>query len=190
MTDSNVIDLKNHFLLAMPGLNDPNFKQAVIYICEHSARDGAMGFTINQPSKVPMSRIFEEFDMAYAKELGNKPLLAGGPVQQERGFVIHRPAATRWQTTTDIAEDVCITASRDIIADIAASKGPSASYITLGYAGWGPGQLEQEIADNSWLVIEADSSIIFDIPFELRASATAAKLGIDLNKLSLQAGHG
>jgi len=186
---STFFSLKNHFLLAMPGLGDPNFRHALVYICEHSLDGGAMGFTVNHPSKVPMSRIFDEFDLEYPEEVGSRPLLTGGPVHQERGFVIHRPAETPWESTMAVSSDVCITASRDIIIDIARSCGPSASYITLGYAGWTPGQLEQEIADNSWLVIEADPTILFDTPFEERAKATAAKLGIDLDKLSFQAGH-
>lgn len=173
----------------MPGLQDPYFKQALIYICEHSADEGAMGFTINQPSDVPMSRIFEEFDLDYAEDVGARPLLSGGPVQQERGFVIHRPGKTKWSSTMTISEEVYITASRDIIVDIAHSKGPSASHISLGYAGWAAGQLEREIANNSWLVIEADAAIIFDTPFDCMAKATAAKLGIDIDKLSSQAGH-
>lgn len=186
---NSTISLKNHFLLAMPGLQDPRFKQAVIYLCEHSPETGAMGFTINHPTEVPQSRIFDEFELEYSAIIGQQPLLDGGPVQQQRGFVIHRPGHTRWQTTTEIADDICITASKDIIADIALCKGPSASLITLGYAGWEPGQLEREIAENSWLVVEADSSILFDIPFELRAKAAAAKLGLDLDRISPQAGH-
>jgi len=189
MSQSTFFSLKDHFLLAMPGLMDPNFRQALIYLCEHTSDGGAMGFTVNHPSDVPMSRIFEEFDLEYSEEIGSKPMLSGGPVHQQRGFVIHRPAETSWESTLTISSDVCITASRDIIVDIANSRGPSASYVTLGYAGWGPGQLEQEIADNSWLVIEADPAILFETPFELRAKATAAKLGIDLDRLSSQAGH-
>ena len=189
MSDSNFVSLKNYFLLAMPGLEDPNFKHSLIYLCEHTAEDGAMGLTINQPSSVPMSKVFEEFGLEFAPEAGDRNLLYGGPVQQERGFVLHRPATEPWQTTVEVAPDVCITASRDIIEDMARNKGPSSGFITLGYAGWAPGQLEQEITDNSWLLIEADPEIIFDTPFEQRAEATAAKLGISLDRLSSQAGH-
>lgn len=188
MTASMFSSLKDHFLLAMPGLDDPNFKHALIYICEHS-EDGAMGLIINSPSDVPMSRVFDEFELDYPAEIGAQPLLTGGPVQQERGFVIHRPSPTHWQSTIEVSDHVCITASRDIIEDIASRKGPSASYITLGYAGWGAGQLEQEIADNSWLVSAADPTIIFETPFEQRAKATALQLGVDLDRLSPQAGH-
>ena len=189
MPNSTFLSLKNHFLLAMPGLQDPSFRHAVVYICEHTEDGGAMGFTVNHPSRVPMSRIFDEFELEYSEDVGKQLLLAGGPVHQERGFVIHRPADTHWESTLRISEDVCITASRDIIVDIARSRGPSSSYISLGYAGWGPGQLEQELVDNSWLVIEADPTILFDTPFEERARATAAKLGVDLDRLSPQAGH-
>ena len=189
MSDNDFSSLKNHFLLAMPGLADPNFREALIYICEHSRDGGAMGFTINQPSDVPMCRIFEEFDLDYAEELGARPLLAGGPVQPDRGFVIHRPGECTWTTTMAVSDEICITASRDIIVDIARSRGPSASHISLGYAGWGPGQLEAEIANNSWLVMEADPAIIFETPFAMMARATAAKLGIDIDRLSSQSGH-
>lgn len=189
MSDESFTSLKDHLLLAMPGMADPNFKQAVIYICEHSA-DGAMGLTINQPTDVPMRRIFEELEVAeYSDEVAERPLLAGGPVQQERGFVLHRAEPRRWESTIEISPEVCLTASRDIIVDIAGNRGPTDSYITLGYSGWDAGQLETELASNAWLVIQADPRILFEIPFEARARATAGMLGVDLSKLSSQAGH-
>ena len=188
MTSPEFSSLKNHFLLAMPGLDDPNFSGAVIYICEHS-EDGAMGLIINHPAELTMSRVFDEFDLAYADEIGRRPLLIGGPVQQERGFVIHRPSRHRWDSTLFVSPDVCITASQDIIADIARQQGPEASYITLGYAGWSPGQLEYELSANSWLISEADPQIIFDVPFDQRMTATADKLGIDLARISPHAGR-
>lgn len=188
MTTAAFSSLKNHFLLAMPGFTDPNFKNAVIYICEHS-RDGAMGLIINHPIDATMSRVFDELKLEYPTEIGARPLLVGGPVQQQRGFVIHRPASHLWESTLYVSPDVCITASKDIIADIAGQRGPAASYITLGYAGWGAGQLENELSNNFWLVSEADSQIIFDVPFEQRAQAAATKLGVDLTRLSPQAGH-
>ncbi|KJS08767.1 MAG: hypothetical protein VR73_04520 [Gammaproteobacteria bacterium BRH_c0] len=188
MAEKHSVNLKNQFLLAMPGLQDPNFAHAVIYICEHN-EDGAMGITINQPTDIPMSRVFDELELAYSEELGRKPLLSGGPVQRERGFVLHKTTATHWESTVEISADISLTASRDIILDIARNKGPSDSYLTLGYAGWGAGQLEQELADNAWLTIPADPLIMFGIPFNERARAAAAKIGFDLDRLSIQAGH-
>jgi len=185
---SATTNFKDHFLLAMPGLADPTFRHALIYICEHNEH-GAMGLVINHPSDVTLGRVFEEFELDYPADIGDQPLLSGGPVQQERGFVIHRPGETQWTSTLQVSPAVCITASRDIIVDIASRRGPPASYVSLGYSGWSAGQLEQELADNSWLVCPADPEIIFDTPFPLRARATAERMGIDLSRLSTQAGH-
>ena len=188
MSQSTFPSLKNHLLMATPNLRDPYFKGALIYICDHS-EDGAMGLAINKPADVPMSRVFDELELHYPEDLGKQPLLVGGPVQQERGFVTHRAATKQWESTMYVTPDICITASRDIIADMAQAMGPASGYVTLGYAGWGPGQLEQELADNSWLVSEADTSILFDTPFDERLQATATKLGFDLSRMSSQAGH-
>lgn len=188
MSEKHAVNLKNQLLLAMPGLQDPNFAHAVIYICEHN-EDGAMGLTINQPTDIPMSRVFDELDVEYPEEIGRKPLLAGGPVQRERGFVLHKTTATHWESTIEISPDISLTASRDIILDIARNKGPRDSYLTLGYAGWGAGQLEQELADNAWLTIPADADILFHIPFSERARAAAAKIGFNIDRLSIQSGH-
>jgi putative transcriptional regulator len=188
MSDNVFSSLQNHFLLAMPGLQDPNFAHSVIFICDHSP-EGAMGLTINQPIDIPMSRIFEQFELDYTEEKGREPLFAGGPVQVERGFVLHRPANHQWESTLTISPEICLTASSDIIVDIARDRGPPKNLITLGYAGWGAGQLEQELVDNTWLVTPADPAIIFDMPFTERARAVAASIGIDLDKLSSQPGH-
>ncbi|MCK9467885.1 MAG: YqgE/AlgH family protein [Porticoccaceae bacterium] len=188
MVEKPFLSLKNQLLLAMPGLQDPRFSRAVIYLCEHN-EDGAMGLVINQPIDVPMSRVFEDLAVEYPDHIGRRPLLSGGPVQQERGFVLHKSADRHWESTVEVSPDISITASRDIIIDIARAEGPADSYITLGYAGWGPGQLEQELADNAWLTIPADPDIIFATPFPERARATAARIGVDLDRLSPQVGH-
>lgn len=188
MSQTTFSSLKNHFLLAMPAMQDPNFAHSVIYVCEHSP-EGAMGLTINHPINVPISQVFEQLDLDYVTEHAEDLLLAGGPVQTDRGFVLHSPAPRRWESTLEISSDICLTASSDIIVDIARDQGPSHSLITLGYAGWGAGQLEQELADNTWLVTPADPAIIFNTPFEERARATAAGIGVDLSSLSSQAGH-
>ncbi|GIX30916.1 MAG: UPF0301 protein AlgH [Porticoccaceae bacterium] len=180
--------LKDHFLVAMPGLRDPNFRDTVVYLFEHGP-EGAIGLIINRPTEVPMARVFAELKLQCPEEVGRRPVLLGGPVQPERGFVIHRPATRRFESTLQVSDEICITASQDILAAIAGREGPEASYITLGYAGWGPGQLEAEIAANSWLVVRADPSIVFDVPFEQRLAATTAKIGVDLGKLSPVAGH-
>lgn len=185
----NAIDyLRDHFLLAMPGLLDPNFSQTVVYLCEHTA-EGAMGLVINQPLAIPLSQVLEQFELDCSPKLGEQPLLAGGPVQTDRGFVLHRPGHHNWESTLPISTEISLTASTDILSDIAKDQGPKDLIITLGYAGWGPGQLEDELAENTWLAVPGDPSIIFDVPFEQRARATAAKMGIDVNQLSTNIGH-
>lgn len=186
--DSEFQSLINHFLVAMPGLLDPNFSHSVIYICDHS-REGAMGLVINNPLEIPLSQIFEQFHLNYSPLMGNKPLMSGGPVQVDRGFVLHRPSEQEWEATLPISGDISLTSSRDIISDIAVERGPSDVLVTLGYAGWGAGQLEDELANNAWLTVPADANIIFNVPCEQRAQAAAAKIGIDLNLLSSNAGH-
>jgi len=180
--------LANHFLVAMPGLLDPNFSHAIIYICDHSS-EGAMGLVINNPLEIPLSQIFEQFEISYSSKVGEAPLMSGGPVQVDRGFVLHRPVRRQWEATLPISSDISLTSSRDIIADIAGEQGPSDLLVTLGYAGWGPGQLEEELANNAWLTVPGDADIIFNVPCEQRANAAAAKIGIDLSLLSSNAGH-
>lgn len=181
-------DLSNHLLLAMPGLLDPNFSQAVVYLCEHNA-EGAMGLVINHPLDIPLSQIFDQLEVGYTSEIGAQSLLSGGPVQIDRGFVLHRTSHRKWESTLPISSDISLTASRDIISDIANDRGPTDLIITLGYSGWGPGQLEEELASNAWLTIPADAAIVFDTPFDERAKAAAAKIGIDFSLISSNIGH-
>ena len=181
-------DLSNHLLIAMPGLLDPNFSQAVIYLCEHNA-EGAMGLVINHPLDIPLSQIFDQFEMSYSTNIGDQSLLSGGPVQVDRGFVLHRTSNRQWESTLPISSDISLTASSDIISDIANEQGPRDLIITLGYSGWGPGQLEEELASNAWLTVPADTAIVFDIPFNKKAEAAAAKIGIDFSLISTNAGH-
>jgi putative transcriptional regulator len=183
------MSIKDHFLLAMPELNGSPFQNAVIYICQHS-EEGAMGLTINQPLDICLGEVFDDMELSgYPERIAQQPLLCGGPVETEKGFVLHKRTRTPWQTTLNISSTVSLTTSRDIIEAIARDQGPERCYITLGYSGWAPGQLEKEIAENAWLTTPADPAIIFNTPFEKRASATAAMLGIDLNCLGPQAGH-
>ena len=180
-------NLTNHFLIAMPMLDDPNFFHTVTYICAHSD-DGAMGIVINRPMEVSLGDVFEHMNIdADDMGAGLLPIYQGGPMQPERGFVLHQPVG-KWNAMLT-SGNMGMTTSRDILEAIAQGTGPQKAFVALGYAGWGSGQLEQEMADNAWLSGPADASIIFDIPAEQRWQAAASRLGIDLNLLSTEAGH-
>lgn len=179
--------LRDHFLIAMPGLNDSSFAHTVTYICEHSDK-GAMGVVINTATPMQLKEIFAQMELNDLSQEGEQIIMAGGPVQPERGFVLH-PSDSKWQSTLEVSPDISLTASRDIIIALAEGRGPRQFLITLGYAGWGEGQLEAEIASNSWLTVPADKTIIFDTPFEHRWTAAAQALGIDVNLISSTAGH-
>ena len=185
---SQTHSLQGHFLIATPGMQDPTFASTVIYLCEHTPK-GAMGLVVNQTLDFSMKEVFEQFDLNYNPATGKLPLLSGGPVQVNRGFVLHRPLDQHWEATQQIAEDVQVTSSIDIIEDLAADKGPSDTLIALGYSGWGAGQLEEELATSSWLIVPGNAAILFDTPVELRASAAAASIGIRLDQLGGVAGH-
>jgi len=180
--------LNNHFLIAMPHLGDPNFFHTVTYLCEHTEK-GAMGLVINRPLDITLTDIFEQMSIeTKADEFDHIPVFMGGPVEQERGFVLHQPAGD-WEASQTVTEQVAITSSRDILEAIARHEGPDQFVIVLGYAGWGSGQLEQELADNAWLNGPAQSDILFSTPIEQRWEAAAALFGIDLNLISTQTGH-
>ncbi len=182
--------LNNQFLIAMPGLNDPHFFHTVTYVCQHND-DGALGIVINRPTNMKLSDIFRQ--MGIKSELAsalNAPVFAGGPVQQERGFVIHRPCEQHWDSSISTADNITLTSSRDVLEAIAEGKGPSQYLIALGYAGWGSGQLEKEMVENAWLNTPSGEAIIFDTPISQRWNAAAGQLGIDINRLTAPAGHG
>jgi putative transcriptional regulator len=180
--------LTNQFLIAMPGLADPNFFQSVTYICEHSAA-GALGIVINRPLTLTLGELLEHLQIPPARAaIAAIPAYSGGPVQQEQGFVIHTPIG-QWESTLRVTETIGITTSRDILQSLARGKGPDQVLIALGYAGWGAGQLEREMAENAWLSGPADPTILFQTPSEKRWSAAAALLGVDLSLLSGDAGH-
>ena len=180
--------LTNQLLIAMPALADPNFNRTVTLICEHTDQ-GALGIVINRPLDVRLSEIFEQLKLDDCDEEASQQIvLQGGPVQQERGFVLHDDARA-WDSTLRIAERISVTTSRDILRAIAIGEGPSDHLIALGYAGWAAGQLEQELAENSWLTLPGDSDVIFATPADQRLGAAAALLGIDMNLISGQAGH-
>lgn len=180
--------LTNQFLIAMPGLADPNFFHTVTYICTHN-EDGAMGIVINRPAEITLGEIFQQMEISSEDEnLVKLPIFQGGPVQADRGFVIHEPLQN-WEYSIQVCEEIGVATSRDILQAIAHGSGPPHTLVALGYAGWAAGQLEQEIRDNAWLHAPADSSIIFNIPIEKRWEAAVALTGVKLDKLSSDVGH-
>jgi putative transcriptional regulator len=185
MTDSR---LTNHFLIAMPGLMDDNFNQAVTYICEHD-ENGTFGIIINRESDITLNDVMQQMKIPYPTEQQDNTLvLTGGPVQSNRGFILHRPTGN-WDSSLIVTDTVALTTSRDILEAIAEDRGPDDNIIALGYAGWGPGQLEQEMAANTWLSCPAEQQIIFETPVEKRWQAAADLIGVDLQLLSNDAGH-
>ena len=181
--------LANHFLIAMPSLMDENFSQTVTYICEHTD-EGALGITINRPTDIVLGEVLEQSHITAAtEEIAQHPIFLGGPVQTERGFILHRRTPKTYDGSLDVTDEIQLTSSRDILEDIAHNEGPDDYLISLGYAGWGGGQLEREMAENAWLSCPADSAIIFDTPVEKRWESAASLLGIDLQLLSNDAGH-
>ncbi|MDX1653780.1 MAG: YqgE/AlgH family protein [Candidatus Competibacteraceae bacterium] len=180
--------LTNQFLIAMPGLEDPNFFQTVTYISEHN-ESGALGIVINRPLALTLGELLSHMEIEPVREeLAARAVFSGGPVQPEHGFLIHTPLG-HWQSTLRVTDHIGITTSRDILESIAREEGPQRVLVALGYAGWGPGQLEAEMAQNAWLSGPADPKILFDTPVEQRWSAAAALLGVDLRLLSNDAGH-
>ncbi|MBA6413556.1 YqgE/AlgH family protein [Parahaliea sp. F7430] len=180
--------LRDHFLLAMPSLSEGIFSQSITYICEHG-ESGAMGIVINQPLELSVAEIFEHLQIDAESDFSSLPVMAGGPVQVDHGFVLHRDPATVWEASIKVTDSITLSTSRDILRAIAMQEGPRDYLIALGYAGWSAGQLEQELAENAWLTLPADSEIIFSTPHEQRLHAAAAQLGIDMNLISAQAGH-
>jgi len=180
--------LTNHFLIAMPGLSDPNFARTVTLICEHSS-EGAMGIVINRVTDLRLPDIFEqmEIDGTQCRQL-DLPVHLGGPVQSNRGFVLHEPVG-QWESTLAIDHALGVSTSRDILVALAENRGPEHCLLALGYAGWSPGQLEREISENAWLSGPADRQILFETPTEDRWAAAVKHLGVDLAALSNEAGH-
>ncbi len=181
-------DLTGHFLIAMPSLDDGFFNQAVTYICEHDAT-GSFGIIINQETTITLEKIIGEMKIETdANYNTKKSIFMGGPVDQGRGFILHRPTGD-WLSSLKVTENIALTTSKDILQAIANNEGPDDSIVALGYAGWAAGQLENEIASNTWLSCPGDEQIIFDTPIEERWKAAAQLIGIDLSLLSSDAGH-
>ena len=182
------MNLTNQFLIAMPALADPNFHRTVTYLCAHS-EEGAMGIVINRPTDLKLADVLGQMSIPVTDNaVSGMAVLQGGPVCRERGFVLHQPAG-EWDSTLKVSEEIGIATSRDILSEIAEGRGPEQSLIALGYAGWGAGQLEQEVLDNAWLSVPISRKILFDLPFEERWASAARLLGVDPERLSGQVGH-
>jgi len=179
--------LRDYFLIAMPGLKDSIFSDSITYICDHSDQ-GAMGIILNQPLNICLKEVFDQLSLDYKESASEIPVLAGGPVNVQQGFVLHRDEG-EWDSSLRITDEICLTASRDIVSALAEEKGPKGAQFALGYAGWSPGQLEQEITENSWLTVPADLRIMFDVPISERRTELARSIGIDLNLLTSFSGH-
>ena len=182
------VNLTGHFLIAMPAMTDPYFARSVTYICEHNAQ-GAMGVVINRPIEMSLDDLFDQIHLEiHDKELGQSPVHFGGPVQIERGFVLHQPIG-HWQSTMTVSSETALTTSKDILEASALGVGPAKMLVTLGYAGWTAGQLEEELAQNAWLTVLAYDAVIFDTPSDQKFDAAIRLLGIDLASLAEEAGH-
>ncbi|MBC7684497.1 MAG: YqgE/AlgH family protein [Bdellovibrionales bacterium] len=190
-SSSSTLDLANHFLIAMPSMSDPIFGGAVVYICEHNDK-GVLGVVINKPTDMTMEILFERIELQITDGLHNtvvnEPIMFGGPVQDDRGFVLHTPGA-HYSSSLTVTDDVAFTTSIDVLEAVAAGNGPQRLLVSIGYAGWSPGQLEEEIGRNGWLTVGADPHVLFDLPIDERYNAAIKLLGIDPMMLASEAGH-
>ncbi|WP_440109944.1 YqgE/AlgH family protein [Acidovorax sp. BL-A-41-H1] len=196
-SDSAPMNLTHHFLIAMPGLEDESFARSVIYLCEHSER-GALGLIINKPTDITLKGLFDKVDLSLRREdLSREPVFQGGPVQTERGFVLHEPMLmnkaetdeSAYASTMVIPGGLEMTTSKDVLEALSTGAGPRRVLITLGYSSWGEGQLESELAENAWLTVGADLAVIFDTPVPERYDRALALLGLKAWMLSPEAGH-
>jgi len=195
--DSAPINLTNHFLIAMPGLEDAAFSRSVVYVCEHSER-GALGLVINKPSDINLKVLFDKVELPLGRaDLIQSPVFQGGPVQVDRGFVLHepifaqadKPGESVYASTMSIPGGLEMTTSKDVLEALSTGAGPRKVLVSLGYSAWGEGQLESELGENSWLTVDADVALIFDTPVEQRYEKALALLGLQVWMLSPQAGH-
>jgi putative transcriptional regulator len=192
MSNKPSMNLTNQFLIAMPGMTDGNFAGAVVYMCEHTEH-GALGLVINRPIEIGVKELFEKVDLTLERDdLLALPVFMGGPVQTERGFVLHEQLdeeGGHYSSSLKIAGGLEMTTSRDVLEALSNGAGPKKVLISLGYSGWSAGQLEDELSRNGWLTVDAERSIIFDTPIEDRYDKALSLLGIDRSVLSAQAGH-
>lgn len=183
-----IINLTGHFLIAMPAMADKNFSRTLTLVCEHNPQ-GALGIIVNRPIDMSLDDLFERIDLTLdSPRFQSQPVYFGGPVQTDRGFVLHRPVGD-WQSTIDIGNGLGLTSSRDVLQGLDGEQAPDEILVTLGYAGWQAGQIEWELAQNAWLTVRADTSIIFGLPPEERLAAAMQLLGVDFASLSDVAGH-
>jgi putative transcriptional regulator len=183
------MNLTHHFLIAMPAMVDPHFARTLTFVCEHNDQ-GALGIVVNRPIEMTLHTLLEQVSIPLSGEdLKSTPIHFGGPVQVDRGFVLHTPLG-QWQSTLAVSPEIGLTTSKDILQAVARGEGPGKLLVTLGYAGWAPGQLEHELAQNAWLTVLAKPEVIFDLSAEERLQAAMNLLGIDFASLSEQAGHG
>jgi putative transcriptional regulator len=182
------VDLTQHFLIAMPAMVDPHFARTLTLVCEHN-ENGALGIVVNRPTDMNLQGLLEQVKILPDRDnFKGVPVHFGGPVQVDRGFVLHSPAGA-WQSTLNIGSTMGLTTSKDILEAVARGNGPEQILVTLGYAGWAPGQLEHELAQNAWLTVAARNDILFDLPAEERLPAAMQLLGVDYANLSDVAGH-
>jgi putative transcriptional regulator len=182
------VNLTEHFLIAMPSMADPHFAKSLTFICEHNDQ-GALGLVVNRPTEMNLHALLEQVSIApETDDFKSIAIHFGGPVQVDRGFVLHTPVGA-WQSTLAVGSEIGLTTSKDILQAVARGEGPRQMLVTLGYAGWAPGQLEHELSQNAWLTVHATREVIFDLPAEERLPAAMSLLGIDYAKLSDVAGH-
>ncbi|HSC65624.1 MAG TPA: YqgE/AlgH family protein [Caldimonas sp.] len=188
------INLTNQFLIAMPGMGDGTFAGTVIYLCEHTEK-GALGLVINKPIDITLKSLFEKVELSLDRDdLAEVPVYFGGPVQTERGFVLHEPVAEGgeggpYNSSLKVEGGLEMTTSKDVLEAISSGAGPKKVLVTLGYSGWGAGQLEEEMSRNGWINVDAEPGIIFDTPVSQRYGKALSLLGIDASMLSSDAGH-
>lgn len=196
-TDFAPINLTHHFLIAMPGMQDDSFAHSVVYLCEHSER-GALGLIINKPTDLSLKGLLDKVDLSLRRDdLADAPVFLGGPVQTDRGFVLHDPMRSAdapadesaYSSTMHVPGGLDMTTSKDVLEALSTGAGPRRVLVTLGYASWGEGQLESELAENSWLTVGADVSLIFDTPVDQRYDSALELLGLQAWRLSPQAGR-
>jgi len=180
--------LAGQLLIALPALSDPNFARSVTLICQHDA-DGAMGVVVNRPSEYTLGEVFRQMGIESGDEaLNARQVVAGGPVHPERGFVLH-DGDRAWDSSLAIGDGLYVTTSRDVLEALARGEGPGAAMVALGCAGWGAGQLEHELRENSWLTAPADAELLFGLPLEARWQGAAGRIGVDMSRMADYAGH-
>lgn len=190
MSDIAHHSLKNHFLVAMPNMDDVQFDRAVVYLCEHTP-EGAMGIIINRPTEIQLEDVVKDMDINPTDfQTAQITVFDGGPIQTERGFVLHSATPNRkWAHNVQLTDTLSITTSFDILRSICNQEGPERFKIALGFTQWAPGQLEEEICENLWLHVPARESLVFDVPSEACWLASGALLGVDLRHIMTEVGH-